>query len=217
MPPRNLMRCLCHIANLAAIDYLKAEAKLKKDDYQYNPDAVPEMRVLRESDFHSTDELEEVLEVQELESVDAMAGRSSGNIPLGGNAETKFESVRKEKNPTSAPNCLPLKDVPTRWNSKEAAIRRILKLRATVKTFCMRYKSEHCPQLTDDAFRILELIQPDLAVFARLTATYSPTSNIHIAIGDLHDSITDLKTMHDHISLTAGRRERSTPLIVRTA
>ena len=33
-----------------------------------------------------------------------------------------FERVRQEKQPDETPGLLPLRDVPTRWNSKEAAI-----------------------------------------------------------------------------------------------
>lgn len=119
-----------------------------------------------------------------------------------------FENIRKERDPTITRGILPLKDVPTRWNSREAAIQRILKLRATIKVFCIRYKCERCPQLADDTFRILGLIQPALAVFRHLTLTYSEsTANIHLAIGDLHDSITELRQMHDHVSLTEARRK----------
>jgi hypothetical protein len=119
-----------------------------------------------------------------------------------------FEMIRNERNPTSTAHSLPLKDVPTRWNSKEMAIRRVLALRATIKTFCIRYRSEGCPQLTDDALRIRELIQRALRIFANLTKTYSEsTSNTHLAISDLHDAITELRTMHDHVSLTEARKE----------
>jgi hypothetical protein len=46
-----------------------------------------------------------------------------------------------------------------------------------------------------------------LAVFAHLTATYSQANaSIHHAINDLHDSITELRAMHDHVSLTPARK-----------
>jgi hypothetical protein len=106
-----------------------------------------------------------------------------------------------------AAGALPLKDVPTRWNSKELAIRRAIKVRATIKIFCIRYRGDKCPQIDDNAFRILELIQPALKVFKNITLTYSEsTATIHHAISNLHDDITDLRSLHDQVSMTEARQ-----------
>ncbi|KAJ9091563.1 hypothetical protein QFC20_007606 [Naganishia adeliensis] len=211
MPPTDLMRCICHIANLAAIDYLKAEAKLKRTDYNFNPAAIPEFRVLGQDDLHSNNELEEIAELEAIGAEEKEAAAKDGDARSGSadqKAEEASESRRSKRSAkTATPGILPLRDVPTRWNSKEATIRRILTWPATIKTFCIRYKNESCPQLGDDTFRILELIQPALVVFANLTFTYSePTANVHLAINDLHDAITELVRMHDHASLIEERQ-----------
>ena len=59
-------------------------ARLRKDDYQYNPDAILEMGVLGESEFLSTNELEEVAEVEELESADVADAVPGGGVPAIG-------------------------------------------------------------------------------------------------------------------------------------
>ncbi|KAJ9091495.1 hypothetical protein QFC21_007195 [Naganishia friedmannii] len=237
MPSTDLLRCMCHVASLAATDYMDAEAKLESNDYQYNPANVPPIRIIGQDDFHSVDPTEEVIATadraeredeeealvlgegfdssvtSEVDDSDywvspIVLAHSLGVFVHASPARMEiFETMRKDRDPTTRTGTLPMKDVPTRWNSREAAVQRILKFRATIKVFCIRFKCERCPQLGNDTFRVLELIQPALAVFRHLTMTYSEaTASIHLAIGDLHDSITELRKMHDHVSLTEARQ-----------
>ncbi|KAJ9093309.1 hypothetical protein QFC20_007161 [Naganishia adeliensis] len=83
MPPTNLMRCICHITNLAAIDYLKAEAKLKRTDYSFNPAAIPEFRVLGQDDLHSNNELEEIAELEAIGAEEKEAAAKDGDARPG--------------------------------------------------------------------------------------------------------------------------------------
>lgn len=79
------------------------------------------------------------------------------------------EDIRKNRGSHTPRGLLPLKDVPTRWNSAEAAIRRVLRLKKNMQAFCARYKHERCPQFTHEYFAALELLQPALAIFLILT------------------------------------------------
>jgi hypothetical protein len=113
-----------------------------------------------------------------------------------------FKSVRALKNPGL--NILPTKDVPTRWNSKELAIDRVLKLKATILLYCQ--KSKGCPLFTEDTFDVLGLIRPALRIFADLTATYSmKEAHAYRVLPDLHFAITELERMAADHRLTAER------------
>jgi hypothetical protein len=76
-----------------------------------------------------------------------------------------FEKIRASKNPATPKGLLPRKDVVTRWNSKEAAIARVLRLRATVGSFTTRVISDKFPRFTTKVFDALERGQPTLKSF----------------------------------------------------
>jgi hypothetical protein len=113
-----------------------------------------------------------------------------------------FKSVRKLKNPGLT--ILPTRDVPTRWNSKELAIDRVLKLKATILLYCK--KSKGCPAFTEEDFDILGLIQPALRIFANLTAIYSmKEAHAYRVLPDLHNAITKLEELGEDERLTEER------------
>lgn len=122
----------------------------------------------------------------------------------------EFEKVRQVHNPTETKNLLPLKDVVTRWNSKEAAIARVLRLRATVEHYTMRTKHKLCPRFSRDDFHALEAIQPSLKVFLDLTQTYSEIgAHSYRIIPDLHDAIEALTKIHSKPSVSKARQASS--------
>lgn len=113
-----------------------------------------------------------------------------------------FKNVRAKRNPDL--NVLPTRDVPTRWNSKELAIDRVLQLQETILLFCR--KCPGCPIFPEETFEILELIQPALKIFANLTATYSAKeANLYRVLPDLHHAISELERMGSDPVLTSNR------------
>jgi hypothetical protein len=113
-----------------------------------------------------------------------------------------FKSVRAVKNPKFT--ILPTKDVPTRWDSKELAISRVLQLKSTILLYCSRARG--CPEFTEETFEMLELIQPALRIFADLTKTYSTKSaNSHRVLPDLYHAISELERMGSDGRLTEER------------
>ncbi|KAJ9116313.1 hypothetical protein QFC22_004753 [Naganishia vaughanmartiniae] len=88
----------------------------------------------------------------------------------------EFETVRAAKNPETPKGLLPLKDVQTRWYSKEAAIARVIRLRKTVVAIHTRTGSK-CPRFTKQDFEALEIIQPTLmVVHSPRPSEYSPAA-----------------------------------------
>lgn len=121
-----------------------------------------------------------------------------------------FERIRAKKNPETPKGLLPLKDVVTRWNSKEAAIGRVLRLRATVESFTTRATGGKCPQFKKSTFDALRVIQPTLKVFLNMTQVYSEVgASSYRIIPDLIDAIDQLEEIHSHPSVSAVRRECS--------
>jgi hypothetical protein len=111
-----------------------------------------------------------------------------------------FETIRKAKNPELSRGNIPLRDVPTRWNSTEAAIRRAILLQDTILAFTNRYHGDHCPRFTKDTFRALQAILPALEIFAQLTARYSTVeANSYRILTDLHVAITTLEDMRSRL------------------
>lgn len=88
-----------------------------------------------------------------------------------------FAQIRANKNPETSKGLLPLKDVVTRWNSKEAAIKRVLRLRATVESFTTRDTREKCPRFDKKVFVALERIQPTL-ISAAYTGVFGSGSEL---------------------------------------
>ncbi|KAJ9116497.1 hypothetical protein QFC22_004939 [Naganishia vaughanmartiniae] len=121
-----------------------------------------------------------------------------------------FEKVRASKNPETPKGMLPLKDVITRWNSKEAAISRCLKLRATIESFTARANSTKCPRFPSKVFDALERIQPTLAIFLNLTQVYSKVGATSFRIiPDLVAAIDEIEEIHNHPSVSTARRKSS--------
>ncbi|KAJ9116495.1 hypothetical protein QFC22_001640 [Naganishia vaughanmartiniae] len=121
----------------------------------------------------------------------------------------EFETVRAVKNPETSKGLLPLKDVKTRWNSKEAAISRVIRLRKTIVAFTTRAGSK-CPRFTKQDFDALEIIQPTLKVFLHLTLVHSEVgANAHRILPDLVYAIDKLQELHSHPSVSSSRRQSS--------
>ncbi|KAJ9103168.1 hypothetical protein QFC21_002590 [Naganishia friedmannii] len=70
----------------------------------------------------------------------------------------EFEWVRAAKNPRTPSGLLPSKGVKTRWNSKEAAIARVIRLRNTVTAFTTPSPGTKCPRFSKKDFDALEII-----------------------------------------------------------
>ncbi|KAJ9109919.1 hypothetical protein QFC19_001899 [Naganishia cerealis] len=121
-----------------------------------------------------------------------------------------FERIRAVKNLETPKGLLPLKDVITRWNFKDAAIAHILRLRATVESFTTRSSGRKYSRFHKSVFDALEIIQPSLKVFLHLTQVYSEVA-AHACriIPDLVNAIDQLRELHSHPSVTAGRRQSS--------
>lgn len=116
--------------------------------------------------------------------------------------------MRAKFNKDTPVGLLPLKDVATRWNSKEAAIARVLRLRETVDYFTTRAKSDKCPRFNKKVFEALVRIQPTLKVFLQLTWTYSEVgAHAYRVLPDLVDAIDQIKEIHDHPSVSSGRKK----------
>ena len=118
----------------------------------------------------------------------------------------EFERIRAIRNPETRPGLLLLKDVVTRWNSKEAAIKRVLRLRGTVEVFTAREDDPKCPKFTSEVFAALDIIHPSLDVFLRLTQVYSEVgAHSYRILPDLINAIDELREIHDHPSVSAVR------------
>jgi hypothetical protein len=118
----------------------------------------------------------------------------------------EFERIRSIKNPETPKGLLPLKDVVTRWNSKEAAIARVLRLRATVEIFTTRATSKKCPRFDTATFDALALVQGSLKVFLTLTQVYSGVgAHAYRIIPDLVTAVGDLERIHAHPSVSSAR------------
>jgi hypothetical protein len=123
-----------------------------------------------------------------------------------------FEKVRAKRDPDTPQGLLPLKDIITRWNSKEAAISRALRLRRTIESYTTQeyMNDSKCPRFTKGVFDALQVIQPTLKIFLQLTLTHSEAgSNVHRIIPDLQNAMDELKEIHQHPSVSAARRESS--------
>lgn len=124
----------------------------------------------------------------------------------------EFERIRAMKNPETPKGLLPLKDVVTRWNSKEAAITRALRLQSTMESFTARSiaTGKKCPRLDKAVFQALALVQPSLKIFLQLTQVYSEVgAHSYRIIPDLINAIDQLKEIHSHPSVTKARRKSS--------
>ncbi|KAJ9092756.1 hypothetical protein QFC19_008609 [Naganishia cerealis] len=122
----------------------------------------------------------------------------------------EFEKIKLAKNPETPRGLLPLKDVITRWNSKEAAIARVLRLRETVMSFTTRTNAKKCPKFNKAVFDALLLIQPSLKVFLNLTQVYSEVgAHAYRVIPDLIDAMEQLHDIHQHPSVSSARRTSS--------
>jgi len=122
----------------------------------------------------------------------------------------EFEKIRCKKNPDTPKGLLPLKDVVTRWNSKEAAIKRVLRLRETVEAYTRVSTGKKCPRFTKEVFEALSVIQPALKVFLHLTQVYSEVgAHSYRIIPDLINAIEELRELHAHPSVSTVRREAS--------
>lgn len=122
----------------------------------------------------------------------------------------EFEKLRAARNPETLKFLLPLKDVVTRWNSKEAAIARVLRLRATIESFTTRAKGKNCPRFNKQVFDALRLIQPSLQVFLGLTQVYSEVgAHAHRIIPELINAMDDLKEYHQHPSVSSVHQNAS--------
>jgi hypothetical protein len=122
----------------------------------------------------------------------------------------EFERIRAAKNPETPKGLLPLKDVVTRWNSKEAAIQRILRLRASVEVFTARETNPKCRRFTRETFAALDIVHPSLKIFLQLTQVYSEVgAHSYRIIPDLINAIDQLRELHSHPSVSAARYESS--------
>ncbi|KAJ9095036.1 hypothetical protein QFC21_005829 [Naganishia friedmannii] len=233
----DLIGCLCHIANIAALKYLEGASQLTPIDFAYARENIPEIRVMGETpcwnadleerpteedlallarqsqereevDTHDSnvqrmDEAEddEIVGEEDLEEPDEdstpldMVHQLAVFVHSSPQRMEEFEKARGKLNPATPKGMLPLKDVVTRWNSKEAAIARVLKLRSK------------CPRFTKSTFDTLKLIQPTLKIFLNLTEVYSEVAaSSYRIIPDLIHAIDQLEEIHKHPSAAHDRR-----------
>ncbi|KAJ9111765.1 hypothetical protein QFC22_006424 [Naganishia vaughanmartiniae] len=245
-PAENLMGCVCHIANPAALAYLEGESTLDATEYAYAQENIPEIRVMGQSAFWNPQlaededgvdgaegegpedlldlgdtgvddrEDEDLLDIDDDEE---MLDLPTGNSPVdlvhqlgvfvhaSPKRRAAFEKVRADRNPDTPKGLLPLKDVATRWNSKEAAISRVLRLRETVEYFTTRAKSDNCPRFNKKVFDALLRIQPTLQIFLQLTLDYSEVgANAYRVLPDLVNAIDQITEIHDHPSVSTARK-----------
>ncbi|KAJ9112258.1 hypothetical protein QFC22_006342 [Naganishia vaughanmartiniae] len=235
-PSENLMGCVCHIANLAALAYLEGESTLDATEYAYAQENIPEIRVMGQSAFWnpqlaegdgveeegSGDTGAEDREDEDLLDIDddeEMLEPWTGNSPVdlvhqlgvfvhaSPKRRAAFEKVRADRNPDTPKGLLPLKDVATRWNSKEAAISRVLRLRETVEYFTTRAKSDKCPRFNKKVFDALLRIQPTLQIFLQITLDYSEVgANAYRVLPDLVNAIDQITEIHEHPSVSTARK-----------
>ncbi|KAJ9117620.1 hypothetical protein QFC22_004470 [Naganishia vaughanmartiniae] len=126
----------------------------------------------------------------------------------------EFERIRAANNPETRPGLLPLKDIVTRWNSKEAAIARVLRLRATVEVYTTREEGNKCPRFKKAVFDALAVIQPSLKIFLNMTMVYQEVgAHAHRIIPDLIGSMDELTEIHNRPHISAARRDSSTEAV----
>ncbi|KAJ9120568.1 hypothetical protein QFC24_005253 [Naganishia onofrii] len=235
-PAESLMGCVCHIAILAALAYLEGESTLDASDYDYAQENVPKIRVLGQSAFwdpqleeggidgsegetegdESADDREDE-ELSDFDDDDEFLDPPTGNSPVdlvhqlgvfvhaSPKRRAAFEKVRADRNPDTPKGLLPLNA--TRWNSKEAAIARVLRLRETVEYFTTRAKSDRCPRFNKKVFDALLRIQPTLQIFLQITLDYSEVgANAYRVLPDLVNAIDQITEIHDHPSVSSARK-----------
>ncbi|KAJ9122637.1 hypothetical protein QFC22_002066 [Naganishia vaughanmartiniae] len=121
-----------------------------------------------------------------------------------------FERVRAVQNPETPKGLLPLKDVVTRWNSKEAAISRVLRLRKTIEAYTARQTANNCPIFTRATFNALAIVQPSLKIFLDLTQVYQEVgSNAHRILADLVHAVDEIRDLHDRPFVSTTRKQSS--------
>ncbi|KAJ9095956.1 hypothetical protein QFC21_005318 [Naganishia friedmannii] len=122
----------------------------------------------------------------------------------------EFERVRAAKNPDTPKGLLPLKDVVTIWNSKEVAIKRVIRLRDTIEVYTTRTRYPKYPRFPPEVFSALETIQPTLKIFLDLTLIYSKVeAQSYRIIPDLVDAIDQMRQIHSHPSVSNARYQLS--------
>ncbi|KAJ9112260.1 hypothetical protein QFC22_006344 [Naganishia vaughanmartiniae] len=185
--------CMCHIANIAALKYLSNESSLSTLEYAYAPENIPQIRVIGESAFWNAD----------LEATPTEEDAALLDVPTYDEEENVDEGEQSNVTAMDASETIDLdedqnEDVPVGDSPVDMVHQLAIYVHSSVKR----------KELFEKTFEALRFIQPSLKVFLNLTQVYSQVgAHAHRIIPDLEDAIDKLRRIHDHPSVTQGRRQ----------
>ncbi|KAJ9094622.1 hypothetical protein QFC20_006862 [Naganishia adeliensis] len=132
LPARNLLGCMCHVANIAPTEFLKEEGEdkimsmstLDGEDLE----AADEEWVTEDPAISAEEDLEDEVEPDEEEELEERDADEDQQVDDDDERRKVFMALRRMHDSEETVS-LPLKDVATRWNSKYLAIKQAQSLK----------------------------------------------------------------------------------------